>query len=110
MISASLESELGGRVTWPAPRGGFFLWVTLPAGIDADAMVPRAVDRGVIYVAGEAFFVDGQGSSLVRLSFSAPTHERIREGVRRFAATVREELDAVTAAASPAESPRPGVR
>jgi 2-aminoadipate transaminase len=110
VMSAALESELGGRVTWPAPRGGFFLWVTLPAGIDADAMVPRAVDRGVIYVAGEAFFVDGQGGSLVRLSFSAPTHERIREGVRRFAAAVGEELDAVTAAASPAESHRPGVR
>jgi 2-aminoadipate transaminase len=110
VMSAALESELGGRVTWPAPRGGFFLWVTLPAGIDADAMVPRAVGRGVIYVAGEAFFVNGQGSRLVRLSFSAPTHERIREGVRRLAAVLREELDAVTAAASPAESRRPGAR
>jgi DNA-binding transcriptional MocR family regulator len=53
----------------------------------------------VIYVAGEAFFVNGAGGNIIRLSFSAPTHARIREGVARLAATVREEL-AATAAAS----------
>jgi 2-aminoadipate transaminase len=105
VMSEALERELGGRITWPAPRGGFFLWATLP-GIDADAMVPRAIQHGVIYVAGEAFFVNGQGQTLIRLSFSAPTHDRIREGVARLAATVREELEGVTAPASPTESPR----
>ena len=86
-----LREEFGSELSWPAPRGGFFLWATLPAGLDADAMIPRAVQHGVIYVAGEAFFVNGAGSSLIRLSFSAPSPERIREGVRRLAAAVREE-------------------
>jgi DNA-binding transcriptional MocR family regulator len=60
-------------------------------------MIPRAVKHGVIYVAGEAFFVSEpenapRGENIVRLSFSAPSPERIREGVRRLAATVDEEI------------------
>jgi 2-aminoadipate transaminase len=90
MVEA-LAAEFGSDVSWPAPRGGFFLWATLPAGLDADAMIPRAVEHGVIYVAGEAFFVDGRGRDIIRLSFSAPPPERIREGVRRLAAAVQAE-------------------
>jgi 2-aminoadipate transaminase len=100
MVEA-LQREFGPEVTWPSPRGGFFLWATLPASIDADVMIARAVEHGVIYVAGEAFFVDGAGSgrNIVRLSFSAPSHDRIREGVARFGLTVREELAQLEAVA-----------
>jgi 2-aminoadipate transaminase len=92
MISA-LRAEFGREMTWPAPRGGFFLWASLPAGLDTDAMIARAVQHGVIYVAGEAFFVDGvSGRNVIRLSFSQPSHDNIREGVARLAATVREEM------------------
>ncbi len=93
MIEA-LHAHFGDEMSWPAPRGGFFLWATLSPQLDADAMIPRAVKNGVIYVAGEAFFVDGSGQNLIRLSFSQPSAERIREGVRRLAATVRDELTA----------------
>jgi 2-aminoadipate transaminase len=122
MVEA-LRREFQGQVTWPEPRGGFFLWATLPPQIDADALIPRAVEHGVIYVAGEAFFVDApkpggerhaQGSgapisphNIVRLSFSAPTPDRIRSGVGRLAAAVREELSTVT---SRAASQRPATR
>lgn len=99
MVEA-LRSAFGDRLSWPDPRGGFFLWATLPDRIDADRLIPRALDHGVIYVAGEAFFVDGSGRNLVRLSFSAPSPERILEGVRRFAAAVAEELDALTSRAA----------
>jgi DNA-binding transcriptional MocR family regulator len=100
MVEA-LQREFGSEVTWPSPRGGFFLWATLPAAIDADAMLARAVQHGVIYVAGEAFFVDnsGAGRHIVRLAFSAPPHDRIREGVVRLGRTVREELAAIEALA-----------
>ena len=101
MVSA-LTREFGGDVTWPAPRGGFFLWATLPAPISADAMIARAVEHGVVYVAGEAFFVNGSGRQFIRLSFSAPTPERIEEGVKRLAAATRAEL-----AACRSESPAP---
>src|SRR5688572_21024767 len=90
MIEA-LHSAFGDELSWPPPRGGFFLWATLPPGVDADRLVPRAIEHGVIYVAGEAFFVNGAGQNLVRLSFSSPPPDRIREGVTRLAAAVREE-------------------
>jgi 2-aminoadipate transaminase len=104
VMVAALQREIPDGVTWPAPRGGFFLWATLPEAIDADAMVPRAVDHGVIYVSGDAFYVNGSGQQQIRLSFSAPTPERIVEGVRRLAVTIREEI------AQPAiEPPAPAV-
>lgn len=90
MVDA-LRREFGSDVTWPAPRGGFFLWATLPAGLDGDAMIERGVRHGVIWVAGEAFFVNGTGQNIVRLAFSAPTPARIAEGVARLGAVVREE-------------------
>jgi 2-aminoadipate transaminase len=112
VMERALRGELQDVVSWPEPKGGFFLWLTLPQEIDADAMIPRAVEHGVIYVAGEAFFVDaaapttpGPRANTMRLSFSAPTPERIEEGVRRLAAAMRGELEAATSksrAASPA--------
>ena len=99
VMTDALAREFGGEVSWPAPRGGFFLWATLPAQVDGETMITRAAANGVIYVAGEAFFVNGMGHNLIRLSFSAPSHEKIREGVARLAVTVREELAATSAAA-----------
>ena len=99
MVSA-LTRELGERVSWPAPHGGFFLWATLPGGIDSDAMIAQAVEHGVVYVAGTAFFVDGSGANTMRLSFSAPTPDRIDEGVRRLAATIHEALERPRASAA----------
>ena len=104
VMVAALTREFGADVTWPAPRGGFFLWATLPPLVDAEAMIARAVEQGVVYVAGQAFFVNGSGRHFIRLSFSAPTADRIEEGVRRLAIAVREEL-----AARQSESPAPAV-
>ena len=89
-------------MSWPKPKGGFFLWLTLAAGVDADKMIPRAVERGVIYVAGEAFYVNGEGQNTLRLSFSAPTPERIEAGVARLALTLRAEPEALATAAAAA--------
>ena len=66
--------------------------MSLPAHLNADAMLERAVEQKVIYVAGSAFFVDGSGANLMRLSFSLPSEERIVEGVRRLAALIRQEV------------------
>ena len=52
MVTA-LRSELGAAVSWPDPRGGFFLWARLPGNLDAERLLDRAVRHGVVYVAGE---------------------------------------------------------
>jgi 2-aminoadipate transaminase len=99
VMQAALQRELRGA-TWPTPKGGFFLWVTLAAGIDASQMIHRAIEHGVIYVTGDAFYVNGEGKNMLRLSFSAPTPERIEAGVARLAATLRAEAAAQEPAAA----------
>ena len=81
--------------SWNVPQGGFFVWVRLPEGLDARAMLPRAVTARVAYVPGTAFYYDGSGSDHMRLSFCFPTPERIREGVRRLAGVVNGESELV---------------
>jgi 2-aminoadipate transaminase len=103
VMQQALTRELGDLASWPRPGGGFFLWLTLPPAIDADRMLARAIEEGVIYVAGEAFYVDGTGQNTLRLSFSAPTAERIEMGVSRLARALRSELAAPATAAAAAD-------
>ncbi|HKW03291.1 MAG TPA: PLP-dependent aminotransferase family protein [Vicinamibacterales bacterium] len=98
MVKA-LRRHLDGHLTWPDPRGGFFLWAKLTGTLQTDALLERARERGVIFVAGSAFFVDGAGAQHLRLSFSAPPPDRIEEGVARLAAAVSDALAAGTAEA-----------
>jgi 2-aminoadipate transaminase len=109
MVTA-LKQELGDEIRGPDPRGGFFLWATLPETIDADRLLDRAVQHGVVYVAGSAFFVNNGGRNLIRLSFSAPSHDRLREGASRLAAAIREELAAPAAPQAEASTRRSGCR
>jgi len=81
------------QATWTYPDGGFYVWVTLPEGVNAKAMLPRAITERVAYVPGTAFFADGTGQRNVRLSYCYPDPDRIREGVRRFAGVVQSELE-----------------
>ncbi len=92
MLSA-LSDMMPAGTQWTHPSGGFYVWLTLPAGLDAKAMLPRAVTARVAYVPGTAFYADGFGSSSLRLSYCYPTPERIREGVRRLSTVIEQELD-----------------
>ena len=89
-------AEYMPEASWTVPGGGFYTWVKLPYGLDAKAMLPRAVTALVAYVSGTAFYADGkQGADHMRLSFCYPTPDRIREGVRRLAGVVAEESELV---------------
>lgn len=85
------------EIHWTHPQGGFFIWLTLPEFVDTREMFPRAVEREVAYVVGQAFFVDGSGQNTMRLSFSEPSPELIREGVKRLAGVVEEEIAVASA-------------
>ncbi|HUE25942.1 MAG TPA: PLP-dependent aminotransferase family protein, partial [Solirubrobacteraceae bacterium] len=71
------------------PEGGYFLWLELPRGTDVDAMFTAAAERGVQFVKGSDFVLEGGGSSL-RLAYSGVTPEEIEEGVKRLADAYRE--------------------
>lgn len=87
-----LAEHMPPGTTWTHPTGGFFVWVTLPEGVDSQKMLPRAVTARVAYVPGDAFFADGFGSANMRLSYCFPTPERIIEGTRRLGAVIKDEL------------------
>jgi 2-aminoadipate transaminase len=92
MVEA-LADMMPPTARWNVPRGGFYVWLTLPDGLDAKAMLPRAVTARVAYVPGTAFFADGFGAQSMRLSYCYPSPDRIREGVRRLAGVIEEELE-----------------
>ena len=88
----SLDQLMPAGTTWTVPKGGFYSWLTLPEGLDARAMLPRAVTALVAYVPGTGFYVDGQGRQNMRLSYCYPPADYIREGVRRLAGVIEQEL------------------
>jgi 2-aminoadipate transaminase len=88
VMEQAVRREMGGRLTWLRPAGGFFLWATLPPGVTDHELLARALEHQVVFVAGSAFYVNGGGHDRIRLSFSEPAPERIDEGIRRLAAAL----------------------
>jgi 2-aminoadipate transaminase len=72
------------------PDGGFFLSVTLPAGISTTAVRTAASKRNLNLADGLAFFPNGGGERFLRLPYCALTTAQIEEGIRRLADTVKE--------------------
>jgi 2-aminoadipate transaminase len=75
------------------PDGGFYLWVTLPEGIDSKAMLPLAVNELVAYTPGTAFFANGGGRENLRISFCYPTPENINVGIKRLANVINLQTE-----------------
>ena len=88
----ALEREMPAGTTWTVPEGGFFVWVQLPEGMNADDLLPAAARNGVIYLPGSWFFPDRSEVRGLRVNFSTLPEERIVEGVRRLGETVRAAL------------------
>ncbi|MEM0493577.1 MAG: aminotransferase, partial [Candidatus Thermoplasmatota archaeon] len=91
MIKA-LEEYFPKEAKWTVPKGGMFLWVTLPKHINTRLMFKKAIAKKVAYVVGDAFYPDGSNYNSMRLNFSYSEDEIIREGIRRLAEVIKEEL------------------
>lgn len=90
---AALAQHMPKGVSWTRPDGGMFVWVTLPPGLDAKALLARAIQHArVAFVPGSAFFTDHSGANTLRLSFSLAPPAMITEGIRRLAGVVAEAL------------------
>jgi len=90
----ALQEFFPPDVTWTHPKGGLFLWVTLPAGLDIQALFKSAVEQNVAFVPGDSFYAsDGHESRRhMRLNFSNAAPEQIREGIRRLSAAVKDHI------------------
>ncbi|WP_418317560.1 PLP-dependent aminotransferase family protein [Piscinibacter sakaiensis] len=91
-MGAALARHMPPGCRWLTPRGGMFFWIELPPGCDALALLPRAVERGVAYVPGEAFFADKPQKNCLRLSFVTVDAGQIEAGVAALAGVIDEAL------------------
>jgi len=91
-MAASLARHLPPGCRWQLPVGGMFFWIDLPAGLDATALLPRAVDAGVAFVPGAPFFAEGARADCLRLSFVTVPPERIEVGVAALGRVLAEAL------------------
>jgi len=88
----ALEENFPSGVKWTRPDGGMFLWVTLPEGMNAAELLPKAVENMVAFVPGGPFHANGGGENTMRLNFSNAKPDLIREGISRLGQVLREEL------------------
>ena len=93
----ALEEFFPPEVSWTHPQGGLFLWVTLPVGMDCHELFNAAVRQNVAFVPGDCFYVtdDLEARRHFRLNFSYSQPEVIREGIRRLALAVSQQMEAL---------------
>ncbi|WP_309106360.1 PLP-dependent aminotransferase family protein [Arthrobacter sp.] len=94
MLTA-LEQHMPEGMSWTRPEGGFFVWVTLPVGVDTYPLLHKAIEAGVVFIPGAAFTHSTEPSNKLRLAFSAVPPEAIDKGVRRLAPVMREAIAAL---------------
>ncbi|MFJ6212661.1 PLP-dependent aminotransferase family protein [Streptomyces sp. NPDC092296] len=87
-LDDGLADALPAGSSWNRPDGGMFLWVSLPAGYDATALLQRAITHNVAYVPGTPFFAGPPDPTTLRMSFTTHTPDEIREGLHRLAQAV----------------------
>ena len=88
----SLEEYMPGGVEWTIPKGGMFSWVTLPEGLDTEAMFDEAIDNNVAYVPGHAFYANNPKKNTMRLNYTYVEDKKIEEGVKRLAETIENNM------------------
>ena len=91
MIKA-LEQYMPEGVQWTEPKGGLFLWVTLPKAIDTGKIFAKAVEAKVAFVPGGSFHPLGGGENTMRLNFSNTKPELTSEGIKRLAKVIKDQL------------------
>ncbi|MCC5948616.1 MAG: PLP-dependent aminotransferase family protein [Nitriliruptoraceae bacterium] len=97
VMLAALDRAMPAEVAWTAPQGAFYVWLTVPPGIDTSDLLAKAIASRVAYVPGRGFYGDGTGGDQMRLCFSYPPTERIDEGVDRLGELLHTELELVRA-------------
>ncbi len=87
---AALAREMPADVSWTKPEGGMFVWLTLPAGMDAGDLLAKSLKtERIAFVPGRAFFADGSNGNTLRLSFSCANEAAIDEGIKRLGRLIR---------------------
>ena len=90
----ALATHFPRQAHWSEPAGGLFVWATMPDYIDTTDLLAKALRDNVAFVPGQAAFArEPQGTTSMRLNFSAQTEEEISEGVRRIGRVISEQVE-----------------
>ena len=81
---AALDECAPAGVSYTRPKGGFFIWMTLPEGVDSRDVFARSVEQNVAFVPGMSFYTDKNHKNTLRLNFSMPSVDKISVGVKRL--------------------------
>ena len=93
LVTQALAVHMPEGTTWTTPRGGFYVWLTAPDGVDTVALSAAASDRQVAYVPGRPFYPGDAGGAQIRLAYSRVADHLIDEGVRRIGGVLRTALE-----------------
>ena len=92
-LMESLKENFGAAAQFDDPKGGIFLWVKLPDGVDTQKLYPHALAAGVAINPGPEWSVNkAHAKSRLRLCFASPSHEEISQGVANLAEVCRREF------------------
>ncbi|WP_430419386.1 PLP-dependent aminotransferase family protein [Methylibium petroleiphilum] len=91
-MAAALSAHLPAGAEWQPPRGGMFFWLRLPPGLDATALLPRAIAAGVAYVPGAPFHAGEADARTLRLSFVTLTPAQLHTAIATLGRVVHEAL------------------
>src|SRR5215475_9433330 len=93
LMTDALSAHMPDGTTWTEPRGGFYVWLTAPDGVDTVALTAAARARKVAYVPGRPFYAGDAGTAQIRLAYSRVADHLIDEGVRRIGEVLRTALE-----------------
>jgi 2-aminoadipate transaminase len=93
LVTKALTAHMPEGTTWTVPEGGFYVWVTAPAGADTVALSAAARERKVAYVPGKPFYPGEDGLTQIRLAYSRAADDLIDEGIRRIGEVLRTALE-----------------
>jgi DNA-binding transcriptional MocR family regulator len=81
MVSA-IRRYFPEEITWTEPRGGFYIWLKLPEGLDVMTVLKDSIEKGAVFVVGKTFDPEGKDNSHFRLSYSHTPEDKIEKGIQ----------------------------
>ena len=91
LMMSCMKQYFPEQVSWIVPKGGMFIWVTLPETVNAHTLLERAMLQNVLFVPGQNFYVGtGQGVNTLRMNFSNPSTEEITKGIKIMGDLIRD--------------------
>lgn len=86
----AMDRYFPSSVKYTKPHGGMFLWVTLPEGVSAMSLFPKALEKKVAFVPGDPFYIGIENANTMRLNYTNADCETIEEGIHRLGELLKE--------------------